>query len=211
MDDLDVAVADAAGMGGRILREPAHQPTGRNVTMSYSNGAVVEYVEWSATTRAQVGVSLWVFVVGEIEDHLVRSVTEKDCGAGNTRQQLGGRNCTPGEERSIRDRDPRLATVIVDYPTEDEVGMTRQVADRLLAERTIGLPSSAPATSTVRFMVEDGLPVAKEHNRRQQGTGAIRCALRGLPIERAYRPVDTPQLGCSVSLRVFIEREGEGS
>ena len=108
----------------------------------------------------------------------MRSVTEKDCGAGNTRQQLGGRNCTPGEERSIRDRNPRLATVIVDYPIEYEVGMTRQVVDRLLAERTIWPSVVCPATSTVRFMVEDGLPVAKERDRRQQGTGAIRSALR---------------------------------
>ncbi len=32
-----------------------------------------------------------------------------------------------------------------------------------------------------------------------------------LPIGPGYRSVDTPQLGTSVSLRVFIEREGEGS
>lgn len=56
VDDLDVAIADVAGAGGRIRRQPAHQPTGRNVTISYANGADVEYVEWSATTRAQVGV-----------------------------------------------------------------------------------------------------------------------------------------------------------
>jgi hypothetical protein len=44
---------------------------------------------------------------------------------------------------------------------------------------------------------------------RKQGRFAARY--ESLPIGPEYRSVVMPQLGSSVSLRVFIEREGEGS
>lgn len=56
VDDLDAAIAESIQYGGHLLREPASQPTGRNVTISYRTGAVIEYVEWSAAIREQVGL-----------------------------------------------------------------------------------------------------------------------------------------------------------
>jgi hypothetical protein len=56
VDDLDAALAIAQDRGGSLVRAPSEQPTGRNATMSFPSGAVVEYVEWSSATRAEVGL-----------------------------------------------------------------------------------------------------------------------------------------------------------
>lgn len=56
VDDLDHALADADARRGTLVQRPAEQPTGRNATVGYPNGAVVEYVEWSPGIRAEVGL-----------------------------------------------------------------------------------------------------------------------------------------------------------
>jgi hypothetical protein len=56
VDDLDAALHRAQGHEGRLLRGPAAQPTGRNATVSYRSGAIVEYVEWSPAIKAQAGL-----------------------------------------------------------------------------------------------------------------------------------------------------------
>ena len=55
--------------------------------------------------------------------------------------------------------------------------MTRQVVDRLLADRTSAF-RRLPGNKHRRFRVGDVLLVAEERDRRQGGTSAIRCALR---------------------------------
>jgi hypothetical protein len=58
------------------------------------------------------------------------------------------------------------------------VGVTRQVVvDRLLADRTSAF-RRLPGNKHRRFRVGDVLSLAEERDRRQQGTSAIRCALR---------------------------------
>jgi hypothetical protein len=42
VDDLDAALQRARSHDGSVLRGPATQPTGRNATVSYSSGAIVE-------------------------------------------------------------------------------------------------------------------------------------------------------------------------
>jgi|SRR5882757_3272619 len=56
VDDLDDAIAVARRGGGQVRREPAEQATGRNVTMSFAAGPVIEYVEWNRPTREAVGM-----------------------------------------------------------------------------------------------------------------------------------------------------------
>lgn len=56
VESLDDAVSFATDRRGSLVREPAEQPTGRNATVAYPGGEVVEYVEWSAATRAAVGL-----------------------------------------------------------------------------------------------------------------------------------------------------------
>jgi hypothetical protein len=56
VDDLDAVMADAADIDAKVLRGPARQPTGRNVTIGYDNGATIEYVEWDSTTKSQAGL-----------------------------------------------------------------------------------------------------------------------------------------------------------
>jgi hypothetical protein len=51
--DLDTALQRARRQNGSVLRGPATQPTGRNVTVSYRSGAIVEYVEWLPAIKAQ--------------------------------------------------------------------------------------------------------------------------------------------------------------
>jgi hypothetical protein len=53
VDDLDTALQRARSQNGSVLRGPATQPTGRNATVRYRSGAIVEYVEWSPATMAQ--------------------------------------------------------------------------------------------------------------------------------------------------------------
>ena len=56
VDDLDAALADAAQGGATATRGPAEQATGRNVTVGFPAGPVVEFVEWDAVTRAAARV-----------------------------------------------------------------------------------------------------------------------------------------------------------
>jgi hypothetical protein len=56
VDDLDAALRDADAHHSKVLREPAIQETGRNATVSYDIGAVVEFVEWTQATREMVGM-----------------------------------------------------------------------------------------------------------------------------------------------------------
>ena len=99
-----------------------------------------------------------------------------------------------------------------DGPAGDLVGVSRQVVDGCC--RTEQGPSVVcPATSTAASGVGDVLLLAQERSRRHQGRSAIRyAAYESLLIGPGYRLVDALQgLSPSVSLRVFTEREGEGS
>ncbi len=63
-----------------------------------------------------------------------------------------------------------------------------------------------------RRRVGDVLLLAEERDRRQRSTGVICSALRELPNRRDHRSANRRDQGRSgVSLRVFIEWEGEGS
>jgi hypothetical protein len=57
------------------------------------------------------------------------------------------------------------------------VGVSRQVLDRLLADRTLAF-RRLPGNKHRRYRVGDVLLLAEERDRRQGGTSAIRCALR---------------------------------
>ena len=88
---------------------------------------------------------------------------------------------------------------------------TRQVVDRLLADRTSAF-RRLPGNKHRRFRVDDVLSLAEERDRRHRWNE--RHSLR---ITRACRsdvstdPWTRSELCSGVSLRVFIEREGEGS
>ena len=56
VDDLDGAIEAARQAGAQVSREPAEQATGRNVTMSFASGPVIEYVEWNLQTRQAAGL-----------------------------------------------------------------------------------------------------------------------------------------------------------
>ncbi len=56
VDDLDAAAAEAQRAGAVTTREPADQATGRNVTVAFPAGPVVEFVEWDAATRTAAGL-----------------------------------------------------------------------------------------------------------------------------------------------------------
>ncbi len=55
VDDLDDAISAAQAAGARVIREPAAQAVGRNVTVAFAAGPVVEYVEWNDDTRQTAG------------------------------------------------------------------------------------------------------------------------------------------------------------
>jgi len=57
------------------------------------------------------------------------------------------------------------------------VGVTRQVVDWLMADRTLAF-RRLPGNKHRRFRVGDVLALAEERDRRHQGNGAIRSALR---------------------------------
>ena len=57
------------------------------------------------------------------------------------------------------------------------MGVTRQVVDQLPVDRTSAF-RRRPGNKHRRFRVEDVLFLAEERDRRQQGTGAIRCTTR---------------------------------
>ena len=61
------------------------------------------------------------------------------------------------------------------------------------------------------FSVDNGLLLIEGRDRRTGGTSAISLRCERLPIGCAYRSAATLRLRSGVSLRVFIEREGEGS
>ncbi|MHB8295604.1 MAG: VOC family protein [Acidimicrobiales bacterium] len=56
VDDLDQAIEQAQSGGATISREPADQAVGRNVTVAFPAGPVLEFVEWNQQTRAVAGV-----------------------------------------------------------------------------------------------------------------------------------------------------------
>ena len=69
----------------------------------------------------------------------------------------------------------------------DLVGATRHVVDSLMADRTLAfrrLPDKHRAVSGS----DDVRALAEERDRRQQGNGAIRCALRE-PADRTWVPI----------------------
>ena len=57
------------------------------------------------------------------------------------------------------------------------LGVTRQVVDRLVADRTLALPRLTDSRHR-RVRAGDVGSLAEERDRRQQGKGAIRSALR---------------------------------
>jgi hypothetical protein len=57
------------------------------------------------------------------------------------------------------------------------VGVTRRVVDWLMADRTLAF-RRLPGNTHRRFRVGDVLALAEERDRRHQGNGAIRSALR---------------------------------
>lgn len=56
VDDLDQVIRAAGQAGAIVSREPADQAVGRNVTMSFPSGPVIEYVEWNLQTRQAVSL-----------------------------------------------------------------------------------------------------------------------------------------------------------
>ncbi len=56
VDDLEDAIGAAKAGGAIISRDPAYQAVGRNVTLSFPAGPVVEFVEWDQQTRSAAGV-----------------------------------------------------------------------------------------------------------------------------------------------------------
>lgn len=56
VDDLDAPLAAARSAGTETVREPAEQEVGRNATVSFPAGPVIEYVEWNPATRAAAGL-----------------------------------------------------------------------------------------------------------------------------------------------------------
>lgn len=56
VDDIEQATEAALAAGAEVSRDLADQATGRNVTVSFPSGPVIEYVEWNDETRAAAGV-----------------------------------------------------------------------------------------------------------------------------------------------------------
>lgn len=56
VDDLDAALDAAGASNARVVRAPAQQSVGRNVTVAFPEGPLLEYVEWNEQTREAVGV-----------------------------------------------------------------------------------------------------------------------------------------------------------
>ena len=56
VDDLDGAISQAQAAGAVISRPPAAQAVGRNVTLSFPAGPVIEFVQWDERTRAAAGL-----------------------------------------------------------------------------------------------------------------------------------------------------------
>ena len=89
------------------------------------------------------------------------------------------------------------------------MGVTRQVVDRLLADRTLAF-RRPPSNKRRRFKVVMSCCSPRIVAERERAPFAARC--ESPPIGRECRSVDRPHELCpSVSLRVFTVREGEGS
>ncbi|GAB3912574.1 hypothetical protein GCM10011575_45840 [Microlunatus endophyticus] len=56
VDDLDGAVAAALSASAEIIREPAEQQVGRNATVAFPGGPIIEYVQWNEETRTVAGL-----------------------------------------------------------------------------------------------------------------------------------------------------------
>ncbi|MEU6444468.1 hypothetical protein [Streptomyces sp. NPDC047046] len=56
VDALDEVLDRAPREGAEILAPPRTVPTGRNLVVRHPGGAVIEYVEFDATTRAAAGL-----------------------------------------------------------------------------------------------------------------------------------------------------------
>lgn len=56
VDDLDDAIAAARSAAAEIVRGSAEQEVGRNVTVAFPGGPIIEYVEWNQATRARAGL-----------------------------------------------------------------------------------------------------------------------------------------------------------
>ena len=88
---------------------------------------------------------------------------------------------------------------------DDVAGLTRHVIDSLMAFRRL-LANKHP-----RFRAGYVCSLAEERDRREEERAPF-AAHPESPAERcAYQSVATFRLRSGVSLRVFIEREGEGS
>ncbi|WP_431032252.1 VOC family protein [Streptomyces sp. P6-2-1] len=57
VDALGPVLDGAAREGAEILAQPRDVPTGRNLVVRHPGGAVIEYVEFDAATRAAAGLA----------------------------------------------------------------------------------------------------------------------------------------------------------
>ena len=55
VDDLEEAVTAAERAGPNISRDRADQAAGRNITLTFQAGPVIEFVEWNGEVRAATG------------------------------------------------------------------------------------------------------------------------------------------------------------
>jgi len=108
VDDLDDAIDAARQAGGNVSREPADQAVGRNVTMSFASGPVIEYVEWNLQTRQAAGLSL--HAVSHIRILLRYGSTRLYRGLSSCRRTLPGcSGCLPRRARRLAGGLDRVA------------------------------------------------------------------------------------------------------
>jgi hypothetical protein len=56
VDDLEEAVTAAEQAGPNINRDRVDQAAGRNITLTFQAGPVIEFVEWNGEVRADAGL-----------------------------------------------------------------------------------------------------------------------------------------------------------
>ena len=56
VDDLEEAVTAAQQAGPNINRDRVDQAAGRNITLTFQAGPVIEFVEWNGEVRAAAGI-----------------------------------------------------------------------------------------------------------------------------------------------------------